>query len=524
MKQFLLCVLSLCLLSGCSGSKDSESNTLKISTPEDAETLDPRQVRNLPTVIVINMFYEGLMKTGSDGKPQMAIAESLEISPDLKTYTFKLRDATWSNGDPITAKDFEESWKSILEPSFPAPNAYQLYVIKGAKEAKEGLLALEEVGITAKDSKTLVVELENPTPFFDELVSSYFYHPVHSTWRESKAAANDPTKMIGNGPFMLKDIKPHHELRAVKNPNYWDKDAVQLSGISVMKMDDNTAMQLFENGNLDWTGSPMGFIPTDAISALKKQGMLKTREGAGTYMFRLNTQQPPFDNANMRKAFSLAVNRKAIVEHVTEGNQQPALGFVPPNVGAEKTSYFQDGDLTTAKELFKTALQEMGIRPEQLPPIVITYAQSERSHRVAQAVQQQWNNAFGIQVQLQSGESKFVSDKIRKLDYQIASGSWFADYNDPINFLEIFKFKGNRTNQTAWENPDYVNLLDQSGWTADREQRFAILNKAEQLLIQEMPIIPLYYSTFLYTKSPKLDGVYFSSLGHLDFKHAKLNP
>ncbi len=521
--RFLL-LFPFLLLTACSNSKDDGINTLKISAEEDIDTFDPRQARNLSAVNATNMFFEGLLHTGKDGKPQLALAESIEISPDLKSYTFRIREAQWSNGDPVTANDFEESWKSILEPSFPSPNAYQLYVIKGAKEAKEGLLAMEEVGITAKDPRTLVVELENPVPFFDELVSSYFYLPVHSSWRENKNFANDPTQWVSNGPFILKSLSQHHEFVAEKNPNYWDKKAVSLNKIVVMKMDANTSMHMFESNELNWTGSPLNTIPTDAIVALKKEGILNSQPAAGTYWFRLNTQQPPFDNVNMRKAFAYALNRKAIIDHVTQGNQQPATGIVPPSIGIENAAFFSDNDLKSAKEYFQTGLKEMGMTSSQLPEITLMYGQNERNHKIAQAVQQQWNNAFGIQVQLQTGESKFVADKLRKLDYQIALGSWFADYGDPINFLEIFKSKSNRTNQTGWENSDYAQLLDKSGWEGNKEQRQGLLSQAEQILMQEMPVIPVFYSTFLYLKSPNLEGVYFSPLGYLDFKHAKFNP
>ncbi len=523
--KFIVYLAAACLLVGCSSSSTS-SKTLRISTEQDASSLDPRQARDVPTATIMHMFFEGLTRVGPEGKIEPAAAESVVSSSDLKTYTFKLRDAEWSNGDPVTAKDFEESWKSMLDPHFPAPNAYQLFAIKGARAAKQGSGSLENVAIYATDPKTLVVELENPVPFFQELVASHFYFPVHASWRHSKetSVGSDPSSWVSNGPFKLESWTRYHELNGIKNANYWDQEKIALDKITIMQLDENTALHMMEKGELDWTGSPMCVIPPDAIPTLKKEGLLQTISAAGTYWFRLNTEKPPFNNKNMRLAFGMALNRQDIVDHVSQGNQKPALGIVPPSFGLKQPEVITDADIQKAGEQFNLALKEMGISKKELPPITLSYSQSERGHKIAQTVQQQWNNAFGIDVQLQGGESKFISEQVKNRSYQMALGSWFADFQDPINFLEVFKNKDNSTNQTGWENSKYVELLDQSAWISDPEKRRETLSGAEKLLLQEMPVIPLFYSTFTYAKSPKVNGIYFSDLGYLDFKNAEIKP
>jgi oligopeptide transport system substrate-binding protein len=510
---FFLC-LSL-IFTGCkqnNHSKDTAEQVVKISMTADPQTLDPRYSRSLQSVTLLHMLYEGLMRSDFQGRTVPGIAQHVVVSEDLKVFTFHLRASQWSNGDPLTAMDFIDTWRDILNPEFAAPNAYQFYLIKGAKEAKEGKISLNKVGIKAKGPLTLVVELEAPTPYFLDLLTTHFFYPVHRKFSEKNA--------ISNGPFILEEWKKHQELSVVKNPNYWDAVEVRLNKIALLPLDEHTALRMFESGELEWAGSPIGTIPQDAIQTLKHRHQLHFLSAAGTHWLRINTARLPFHSVKMRQAFGYSLNRKSIVEHVIQGNQKAATGIVPPSFGISTLSFFEDNDVPKSWYAFQEALEEMKISKDELPSITLCYANNERNRKLAQVVQQQWKKSLSLDIQLESCESQVFYDRLSKQSYQIAMGSWFADYKDPINFLEIFKYKSNSTNNTAWENQEYIKLLNQSAVETDQNERVEILKQAEALLMKEMPVIPLFFGVFNYVKSENLYGVYFSELGYLDFKYA----
>lgn len=491
---------------------DTSAEVVRIAAGDDPHTLDPRLARNLETATVLHMLYEGLMRSDFHGKPIPAIAEEVKISNDQKTYTFKLRKSVWSNGEPLIANDFVDTWKTILDPKFPAPNAYQFYQIKGAKAAKEGKASFEDAGIKAIDPYTIVIELESPAPYFLEMLTTHFFYPVHKNF----SAEN----VITNGPFKLDQWQKHHEFAVVKSPHYWDANEVKLSKIILMPLDEHTALRMYESGELEWAGSPMGVIPQDAMQSLKMQHQLHISPAAGTHWFRVNTARAPFQTAKMRRAFAYALDRKAIVEHITQGNQKPATAVVPPSMGLHPAAFFEDHDIPKAWYSFQEALEESHISKDDFPVVSLCYANGDRNHKIAQAVQQQWKKALGIEVKLDNCESQVFYDRLGRQDFQLAIGSWFADFQDPINFLEVFKYKTNRTNNTQWENQQYITLLNNSAVEDDPVKRLAILKKAEEVLMTDMPVIPVFFASYNYVKAENLLGVYFSDLGYLDFKFA----
>jgi oligopeptide transport system substrate-binding protein len=526
-KFFILTLFFLGFLSSCQKDNqglDSNQNSIRISTSFDPTTLDARLGQELPTVNVLALLYEGLMRTDNEGNLVYALAESLAISKDLKTYTFKLRQSAWSDGKSLTAQDFEETWKSALNPQFPSPNAYQLFPIKGAKAYKEGKGLVDQVGIRASDSHTLVVELEAPTPYFLKLLSTHFYFPVSSELRKSQSEAPHAlnSDFVSNGPFKLHHWKRNNELVIEKNPLYWDSEEILKGKLSLLVLDENTAYQMFEAGELDWTGSPLCAIPQDAVHTLRQQERLSILSAAGTHYYSFNTESPPFDNVKFRKAFALAINRQAIVDHVTQGGQLPATAFVPLFFGLNG-HYFEDDDSSKAWELLEGALKEMNKDRDQLPSITLTYSASDRNHKIAQAVQQQWSKVLGIEVKLEGLESKSFYQKINRYDYQLAARSWFADIPDPVNFLEIFKSKNNGSNTTRWENADYTKLLNASNEESDPVKRYAILKEAETILMDHMPIAPIFFAAFNYLKNEKMDNITLSEFGILNFRSAYLD-
>lgn len=516
------------LLTSCSkessNGDENKNNTLSIAISTDAKTFDPRLVRDTVSANVAHMLFDGLFRSGARGAITPAIAEGYEVSEDRKSYTFFLRESFWSDGTPLTAYDFEYSWKSMLEPDFPAPNAFQLFIIEGARDAKLGKHSLDEVGIHALDDHTLKVELQQPTPYFLELLTTHFYSPINLRWALQEDKDLSPKAMPVNGPFRLKEWRRNHQILLSKNKRYWDANTVALQGVTLMVLDETTALQMFERGELDWVGSPMGLIPPDAIATLREQERLIISPAAGVHWFRVNVEKSPLDNEKIRRALSYSLNRQALVDNILQAGQKPAMGIIPPTLTGKHTPHFADNNTTQAWGDYQEALQELKLSKDDLPEISLCYSASERGHKIAQEVQQQWKKALGITVKLESCEGAIFYDRLGQHDYQLASGSWFADIRDPINFLEIFKYKWVSTNNTQWEDTLYAALLDDAEMAATPFERAKKHNEAETLLLKAMPIIPLYYPTFNHLQNPKVSGVYFSELGYLDLKGARINP
>ncbi len=502
---------------------------VQINISDTPSTIDPRQVRDLPSFITSKMIYEGLMRTNPEGITQEALAENVQISDDKRSYTFQLRPSKWSDGTELTAMDFERTWKESISPSFPSAYAFMLYPLKHAKEIKSGKLPSDSLGVKALDKNTLVVTLEQPTPYFLELLTLPIYFPSNNS---EKSLAN-PLSPIANGPFILREWVDFDHVLLLKNEEYWDKEAVTLQGINFSMVDQATELALFENQQLNWAGSPLSTLSTEAIQFLKERPDYHTNDALGTHIFRFNTVSFPFNNKKLRQAFSYAIDRKSLTEHVLLGGQIPAMALVPPMVALQKMPYFKDHDKLVAQKLFEEAITELGIQrdkgsvtglsyKEKPLTIEFSYMADERNHKIAQTVQQQWNNAFNIQVNLDKAEHKHHVHKVKTGDYQIANGSWIGDFKDPINFLEVFK-ESNGTNNTGWVSSKYQQLLDASGNSSVSQLRLNLLNQAEELLMDEMPIAPVFFYTFSYLQSRELEDVYLSELGHLDFKWAKLN-
>lgn len=524
--RYLILSLMLTLVVSCKNSNpkvkengDSHS-CLQIAIADDPFSLDPRVVRDLAGSSLMRMLFEGLMRTNLQGEIVPGTAKSYELSDDQKTYTFYLHSTTWSDGSPLTAEDFEQTWKSILSPAFPAPNAYQLYQIKGAKAAKQGIIPLDAVGIKALNPFTLVIELERPEPSFLEMVTCHFFFPVHHSMRTK--SEKQQNNHIGNGPFKLQKWTRRSEVNLAKNDAYWDAKHVALNGICLQILDEHTALQLFKAAQLDWAGSPLSTLPQDAIATLKQHNQLRVAAGAGTHWLRLNTSKAPFNDKKMRVAFALAIDRQAIVEHITQGNQQVATAIIPPSFGLSQQDDYSGHDFKRAQLLFNEALADIKLLKSQLPPITLSYASNDRNHKIAQAIQQQWMKTFDIPILLNGNESQLQLDKVKTGHYQMSMGSWYADIQDPMNFLEIFKSKNNPTNQTFWDHEHYRTLLDQATLELSQQKRKHILAEAEKILIQEMPIIPLFHSAYNYLKSNRVENVFFSPLGYIDFKEAHL--
>lgn len=518
----LLLAFALCL-AGCSIKSKNQKGIVRFNLGDEPHSLDPRIARDPQSQMLVRMLFEGLTRIGPSDQPELAVASSLQLSEDLTTYTFTLRECFWSNGDRVKASDFTYAWNSLLDPASPSDQGYQLYMIKNAKAVKEGILPADSLGVHAVQDNILVVELEHPVPYFLELIAAPFFSPVHSlTDQANPRWAERPETYISNGPFTLESWHHHDQISVRRSKNYWDKSVVSLEGLDLFMVENDTALHLFEKGEIHWTGSPIGVIPVDALAHLKETVGISSKPRAETAFLRANTELRALSDPRVRKALALAIDRQAIAEHVLQAGQLPAQSLIPPSMQLSDQPYFDDHNPEKAKELLNQALSD-SIKDRHLEELTLTYIQSERTHLVVQALQQQWNRAFGFQVNLEGVERKVYFDRIKKRDYDLAFCSWGADFHDPINFLEVFKYKDQSTNNTGWENGTYVSLLNASSQIQDASERNSLLKRCEEILMEEMPIIPIFFYSMVYMQDPSLSGVVFSSLGNLDFKWAQLH-
>jgi len=524
-----VCLALTLVLAGCnqphsSGEKPKQELRLNLHTEPPA--LDPRKATDTVSIAVINMCFEGLYKLGAQNEAIPALAERVELSEDQLTYTFYLRKALWSDGKPITAHDFETTWKSILEPHFNCHFASDYYVIKNAKEAKEKSCTLDEVGIKALSDQILEVKVAHPTPYFLSLIASHAFiaTPAHIVTKHPHWAKEASPLFVGSGPFMLKKWRHYDEIIVEKNPYYWDKDAVILDRISLpMIPDESTELNMFESGALDWAGKPFSALPTDSMPALERTGRVDTYPIAATYYYIFNTKVFPFNNVHIRRAFALAINRQEIIDNVLQAHQLPASGLIPPSMW--QSHYFTDGDIKMAQKEFAIGLKELGIKSENFPSITLSYNTSEGHHKVAQAIQGQWLKALGISVKLENKEWKVFLNDVNKCQFQVARMGGVASFHDPVTFLDLYKYASNSNNHTQWFNPRYAELMERADRTPDPMQRIPLLKEAEKILIEEMPLAPIYFYTSSYLKKPYVKGVLLTEIGDADFKTAYIeNP
>ncbi|HLR60386.1 MAG TPA: peptide ABC transporter substrate-binding protein [Pseudogracilibacillus sp.] len=499
----------------------AEEQVLNVNIKTEPPSLHPGMSSDTTSSAVLDQVFEGLTRVNQDNEIEEGMAESWDVSEDEKTYTFNLRDdATWSNGDPVTANDFEYAWKWVLDPeNADTDYAYQLYPIKGAEDAKENDGSLDDIGITVEDDHTLVVELEQPTEYFLELTAFHTYYPINEeVTKENEDWSLDAGEdYVTNGPFELTSWDHKDSIEIVKSEDYWDAETVQLETINMsMIEEESTELQLFENGELDWVGDPTGSVPLAAIQSMKEDDQLEISDRAGLYYFSFNHEEEPFDNENIRKAFALAIDRQSIVDSVTQGEEKPAMALVPPSMFEEnEEGYFEDNDVDKAKEYLEKGLEEMGV--DELPTIHLSYNTDEGHAAIAQATQEMWKTNLDVDVELSNEEWGVFLDSLGEGDYQVGRMGWIADFNDAINFIELFESTGGN-NYTNWEDDEYKKLVKESRTELDPDKRREILRDAEELFMDQMVINPVYFYTNLYAHQENVKDITVSPIGNIQYK------
>ena len=485
-------------------------------------SLDPRVSNEFPSCHVVNMTYEGLMHLDLNGEHTFGIAKSVDISEDQLTYIFHLRDSHWSNGDLLTAYDFEYSWKKTVDPQFAHTGSFTFYSIKNVSACLEGDVSVDEVGIHALDQKTLKVELEHPAPYFLYLTTCSTYSPIHRQMDEKLPnwANVSGDTFICNGPFKLKKWKKSVEIVLEKNEHYWDTKNVQLPGIQIQIIHDaNTQYMLFEKGQLDWVGQPFNPLPFDIFEDDHIEDKVHKLEAMGLYWFFVNTEKPPFDNKNLRKAIAYAINRQEITDHIFQTGEVPAMGILNSKLRLKNTPYFEDGNIEKAQEHLRMALKDLGLKNvTELPPVTVSQRSSIFMLRVMQAIQQQIYEVLGIQIELEQSDWPVHFNKLAQGDFSIGEIGWSSWLWDPIYMLDTFRTRSFATNMSRWEDVRYKEYLEKSDYEIDIEKRKEYLQQAEQILMEEMPVIPICFNSIAFMNNPKLKNVYLSPLKVIDFR------
>ncbi|GKV55263.1 dipeptide-binding protein DppE [Sporosarcina sp. NCCP-2222] len=513
---------------GTDGSGEEASagdQVLYLNNGQEPTSFDPSIGFDAVSWSALNNIMEGLTRLDENHKAVEATAEKIDISDDGLTYTFHIRDnAKWSNGDPVVAGDFVFAWKHMLNPDTASPAAFLAYFIEGAEayNNKEG--SADDIAIKAEDDKTFVVKLSAPNEAFLNIITNPSFFPINE-----KVATENPdwhteaATFVGNGPFKLSSWDHNVSFEFEKNENYWDADAVKLNKVHwAMVNDSNTEYQMYQSGELDLSG-----VPSELAEQLKDSDELVVEDQAGLYFYRFNTSMEPFTNTKIRRAFAMAVDQEEIVQYVTKNGEKPAHGFVAYGFIGPDGKEFRDtvGDLISynpdeAKKLLEEGMKEEGYT--ELPKVTLTYSTSESHQNIAIALQSKFKEVLGADVELQNVEAKVFASEQKEFKYQLSRSSFLHDYADPVNALESF-ITGSSMNRTTWSNAEYDKLIEDIKNQTDENKRWELLQDADRLLMEEMPVFPLYFYNQTTLEKPGVSGILRHPVGYLDLKYAEKN-
>lgn len=509
--------------------KGNREQILYLGNKSEPQELDPHIVEGVGEQNIISALLEGLTTENPKTlEPEPGAATSWEISPDGLVYTFHMRkEAKWSNGDPVTARDFYNSYKRILTPSLASRYSYMLYPIKNAKRFNESEITnFDDVGVKALDDATLQITLEHPTAYFLAMTAQHFtYWPVHlptiEKYGDPYQRGNNwtrPGHYVGNGPFVLKEWKVNDVVKVVKSDTYWDKDRVRLKEINFYPIETaDPEERAFRSGQLHVTYQvPLSKIPEYQA---KQPNLIRIDPYLGVYLYRLNTTRPYLMDKRVRRALSMTVDRKAIVERITRGGQQPAYYFTPTDTRGYTSPAAIEYNPEQARKLLADAGYPGG---KGFPKLQILFNTDDAHKAIAEAIQQMWNKELGIETELVNQEWKVYLDTQHRVDYDVCRGGWIADYPDPYSFLSTFA-SWSDNNDTGWKNSQYDALLDQAEQTVDVKKRYGILGQAETILMDDSPMIPIYFYTRIYLIKPSVKGWYPTFLDHHPYKYVYLD-
>ncbi|MGA8163490.1 MAG: peptide ABC transporter substrate-binding protein [Waddliaceae bacterium] len=511
--------------------KRKERQCLRIGVEYSVVSLDPRVGGESISGDMLKLLFEGLTRFNQKGQIENALAESIEVSSNLLDYTFQLRTAYWNDGSLLTAHDFEYAWKTVLSPDFDTAFIYFFYSIKHAKEAKEGKVSADQIGIHAIDERTLKVELTHPTPYFLQMTAHPLYSPVHRfvAQRHPQWSYQCGKNYPCNGPFQLKINQPGQGYQLVKNPFYWEANQIALDQITITHMTPTQAVRAFQRREVDWVGSPFGsWHPSYNEFKAARIGKVLALSNTWVCWCQINTSCFPFNYHKLRQAFAHAVQRGPIVS----GAFLPITPAYSPLLPQHQTSSqlkYPDYDPEKALQLFHEALEEMNLTKEDLPPFRVIYIEHGIREHTASCLKKQFEECFGIDCELHPLPWNEVFHRLTHGEYQMSVVHWFSWLDDPIYTLNSFRSVDiQKVNFSRWESEslDYEHYLDQSERIMNPFQRSVYLVKAEETLIREIPIIPLFYQPGQALVKDDLKGIYRDPCGSFNITriyHTKEN-
>ncbi len=512
-----LAVAVLVLMTACGrgptpAERAADDQILLLGNGAEPKGLDPHLTTGVTESNIIQALIEGLIAyhPTDDMKPAPGVATSWSANDDQTVWTFRLRpDAVWSNGEPVTAHDFVYSYRRILSPALGAEYADMLHIIENAEAYHRGQLTdFDSVGVRARDPRTLEIRLTGPTPYFPSMLKHHAWYPVHPETIEAfggmtnrNSEWTDPANYVGNGAFELTEWTTNSRIVVEKNPDYWDAESVVLEAIHFFPIAQaSTELRTYRNGQLHVTST----LPADLIERMREEHPEAFRSDPylGTYFYRFNVTRPPLDDPRVREALTLAIDRAEITQFVTRGGEKPAHGFTPDGL----QGYTTPQPLTHDPERARRLLDEAGYpEGEGFPTLEVLINTSETHRRVAEAIQSMWQESLGIEIAIDNKEWKVYLDAQSRLDYDISRSGWIGDFMDPITFLSLWTTEDGN-NDTGWSHADYDTLIQRAQHSRTTEAHFRLLREAEGILLDALPVAPIYWYTQVYMKHPRLEG------------------
>ncbi|WP_283749467.1 peptide ABC transporter substrate-binding protein [Bacillus mycoides] len=492
---------------------EAKKQVLNVTVSEEIPSLDTTKTMDGTSAHVMQNIFEGLYVIDDQDNPTPAIAKSFERSEDGKKYTFDLRkDAKWSNGDSVTANDFMFAWKRAINSETASQYAYMLFYVKNAKEINKGTMPLDELGVKVINDYKLEVELEQPIPYFLQLLALPIYLPQHESFlkEQGKNYALEPSNLIYNGPFVLEKWKHEQEFQLKKNDTYWDKKKVKLEEINFQIVKDTmTAVNLYEAGDLDRVP-----INSQFVDKYKGNKQLHMSSDPGIAMLRFNEKNNALANKKVRQSISLALNKEDFVAHFINNGAKPASGLVPVgHVNEETGKDFrkENGDLSpydlqNAKKIWEEAKKELGV--EQIKLEFLTFEQ-DNAKRMAEYIKGDLEkNLHGLTIQIKQQPFKQKLQLEQTGDYDISMVNWGPDYKDPISYLELFT-TSNPNNKMNYSNPHYDELIKKAknDLILDQKKRWEALREAEQVILEDAAVAPLYHIGSAYVQKDYVKGI-----------------
>ncbi len=521
---FLLFVAATALLLAGCGARETRvaegirTQVLHLGNGAEPQDLDPHICTAYTDYNILIALFEGL--TVIDEVTSQAIpgtAARWDVSDDGLVYTFHLRsDAKWSNGDPVTAGDFVFSYQRILSAALGAEYGYMLYPLANAEAYHTGQITdFAEVGVRALDDRTLRLTLAAPTPYLLSLIAHQAWFPVHPPTVLAHGRIDQrgtrwtrPENFTGNGAFALETWEQNSRIVVAKNPHYWNAAANRLEGV-VFYPNDNIAADesAFRAGQLHVTYE----VLPDRIAHYRRTApeQIRVDPFLESYFIRFNTTRPPLDDVRVRRALTRAIDREAIATVLLSGSRLPAYHFTPPDTAG----YTAEARVTTDFASARALLAEAGFPGGRgFPTLNLQMNTDAINAKVLEAVQAMWKRELGIDVTLSNADFRVYLDHMRTLNYDLTRARWIGDYNDPNTYLDMF-ITGGGNNQTGWSNATYDRLIAEAGRTADPAKRFALFQQAEAILLDEVPLAPVFFGTRTYLIHPSVKNWVPSLLG-----------